>query len=153
MLHIPIPGADDLRLEHLVMDVNGTLSDRGNLIEGVADRLAELRADLALHVLSADTFATAEALAAGLGAAFRRVRTGADKRAYIERLGAQRCVAVGNGANDVPMFRAAGLGIAVLGAEGTHSEALHAATIACRSIAEALDLLLEPRVLTATLRP
>jgi P-type E1-E2 ATPase len=153
MLHIPIPGAEDLRLEHLVMDVNGTLSDRGRLIDGVAERLRELRANVALHVLSADTFGTAEALAADLGADFRRVQTGDNKRAYIEQLGGQRCVAIGNGANDVPMFRAAGLSIAVLGAEGTHTETLGAATITCRCIAEALDLLLAPKALTATLRP
>ena len=82
MLHIPIPGGEDLNLEHLVMDVNGTLSDRGELIDGVADRLGELRSDLALHLLSADTFGTAEALAAELGAAFCRVQTGEDKRGY-----------------------------------------------------------------------
>jgi soluble P-type ATPase len=108
MLHVHIPDAEDLRLEHLVMDVNGTLSDRGALIDGVAEPLRRLAADLALLVLSADMFGTAEALAAGLRAELGRVHTGADKRAhYIEYRGARRCVAVGNGANDVAMFRAA----------------------------------------------
>jgi P-type E1-E2 ATPase len=145
MLHVDIPGGDPLRFGHLVMDVNGTLSDRGAVIEGVADRLGELASDLALHVLSADTFGTAEALADQLGASFRRVQTGEDKRAFIEDLGPARCVAVGNGANDVPMLSAARLSIAVLGPEGTHSDALRAATITCLSIVEALDLLLSPQ--------
>jgi soluble P-type ATPase len=87
-----------------------------------------------------------------LGAAFRRVRSGEDERAYVEELGARACAVVGNGANDVPMSAAAGLSIAVLGPGGTHSEALRAATITCRSITEALDLLLVPQALTATLR-
>jgi soluble P-type ATPase len=74
----------------------------------VAEPLRRLAADLALLVLSADMFGTAEALAAGLRAELGRVHTGADKRAhYIEDRGARRCVAVGNGANDVAMFRAA----------------------------------------------
>jgi P-type E1-E2 ATPase len=153
MLHVRVPGGEELRLEHLVMDVNGTLSDRGRLIDGVQDRLRELTSSLSLHVLSADTFGTAEQLADQLGADFCRVETGEDKRAHIEQLGAARCVVVGNGANDVPMLRAAGLSIAVFGPEGTHSDALSAATIACRSIVEALDLLLAPEALTATLRP
>jgi soluble P-type ATPase len=76
-----VPGGDDLRLEHLVLDVNGTLSDRGRLIDRVAGPLGKLAADVALHVLSADTFGTAEALAAELGAQFRRVQTGADSAA------------------------------------------------------------------------
>jgi P-type E1-E2 ATPase len=153
MIHVPVPGGADLRLEHLLLDINGTLSDRGRLIDGVADRIGRVASDLAVHMLSADTFGTAEALAADLGAEFRRVRTGEDKRAYVEQLGAARCVAVGNGANDVPMLRAAALGVAVLGPEGTSSAAIAAATIACRSISEALDLLLTPTALTATLRP
>ena len=31
-IHIPIPGDDDLRLEHLVLDINATLTDRGEQI-------------------------------------------------------------------------------------------------------------------------
>jgi P-type E1-E2 ATPase len=152
MIEVPVPGGEGLRLEHLVLDVNGTLSDRGHLVDGVEPRIRRLAGDLAIHVLSADTFGTAAALADQLGAAFRRVDTGADKRAYVERLGAPRCVAVGNGANDVPMFEAAGLSIAVIGPEGAHMAAIGAATVACRSIGEALDLLLTPPALTATLR-
>jgi P-type E1-E2 ATPase len=152
VIEVPVPGGDDLRLEHLVLDVNGTLSDRGRLIDGVEPRVRRLADDLAVHVLSADTFGTAARLADDLGASFRRVDTGADKRAYVERLGAARCVAVGNGANDVPMFEAAGLSIAVVGPEAAHAAAVAAATVACRSIGEALDLLLTPAALTATLR-
>jgi P-type E1-E2 ATPase len=153
MIEVPVPGSDDLRLEHLVLDLNGTLADRGRLIDGVAERIGALAADLAVHVLSADTFGTAARLADELGAAFRRVDTGADKRAYVERLGATGCVAIGNGANDAAMFEAAGLSIAVLGPEGASTAAIAAATVACRSIGEALDLLLTPTALTATLRP
>ena len=153
MLHIPIPRGEDLRLDHLVMDVNGTLSDRGQLIDGVAERLRRLAEPLALHLLSADTFGTAEAIAADVGAELLIIGAGSDKGAYIEALGAHACVAIGNGANDAPMLQAARLGLAILGPEGAHIATLAAATVACRSIVDALDLLLEPQVLTATLRP
>ncbi len=153
MLRVHIPRGEDLHLSHLVMDVNGTLSDRGRLLPGVAERLHRLREQLALHVLSADTFGTAQAIAADFDAAARVVHTGADKRAYLEQLGAHHCAALGNGANDVPMLQAAGLSIAVLGAEGSHFAALAAATVVCRSVLEALDLLLSPQALTATLCP
>jgi soluble P-type ATPase len=114
MLHVSIPAGEDLSLEHLVLDVNGTLADRGRRIEAAAEALAELRQELALHVLSADTFGTAEKLAGDVGADFRRVSTGADKLAYLEWLGAEKCVAVGNGRNDAAMLRSAALGIAVI---------------------------------------
>jgi soluble P-type ATPase len=50
------------------------------------------------------------------------------------------------------MFEAAELSIAVLGPEGAHSTALGAATITCRSIGEALELLLAAKAPTATVR-
>jgi P-type E1-E2 ATPase len=152
MLRVAVPGAGELSLEHLVLDANGTLTDRGELIAGVEEAIGRLRGRLALHVLSADTFGTADALAARLGATFGRVQGGADKARHIERLGAKRCVAVGNGRNDVAMLEAAALGIAVLGPEGTAGAALAAADIVARSVQEALALLAEPKTLAATLR-
>jgi P-type E1-E2 ATPase len=152
-LHVTIPGADDLSLEHLVLDVNGTLTHRGEPIIAALHPIECLRDELELHILSADTFGTAEAIAVSIHAEFLRVASGRDKLEYVESLGAQQCVAVGNGRNDGPMLRAAGLGIAVLGPEGLHLDALTAADVIALSIDEALGLLADARTLTATLRP
>jgi len=73
------------------------------------------------------------------------------KRSLVERLGAERVVAIGNGANDAGMLQAAALGIAVLGPEGLAGEAWQAADVVA-GIHQALDLLLHPRRLVATLR-
>jgi P-type E1-E2 ATPase len=152
-LLVPIPGGADLLLDHLVLDVNGTLSDRGEPIVAALKALDLLSAELELHVLSADTFGTAAALAVCVHASYRRVRNGHDKREYIRALGADRCVAIGNGRNDATMLEAAALGIAVIGPEGTHRSVLDSADVVALSIDEALALLTEPRTLTATLRP
>jgi P-type E1-E2 ATPase len=152
-LHVPIPGADDLSLEHLVLDVNGTLTDRGEPIIAALRAIERLRDELELHILSADTFGTAETLATSIHAKFHCVDSGRDKLDYIELLGTHQCVAIGNGRNDGPMIRAAGLGIAVIGPEGLHAEALTAADVIALSIDEALGLLADTRTLTATLRP
>jgi len=50
------------------------------------------------------------------------------------------------------MLLAADLGIAVLESEGLDPRILGGARILCRSIGEALDLLLSPEALAATLR-
>ena len=52
MLHVSVPAGEHLWLEHLVLDVNGTLTDRGRPIEPAARVLAALGGELALHVLS-----------------------------------------------------------------------------------------------------
>jgi len=42
VIEIDIPGKGLLRLEHAVFDVNGTLALDGELLPGVAERLAAL---------------------------------------------------------------------------------------------------------------
>ena len=150
---VELPGTRTLSLATLVLDLNGTLARRGELLGGVRERLDALGQRMNLHILTADTFATATPLALELRVALRRVSTGSDKRRLVERLGAERCVAVGNGANDAEMLAAARLGIAILGPDGASAAALRNADVCFRSIREALDALLEPTVLTATMRP
>lgn len=148
-----IPGGERLVIERLLLDVNGTLTNRGELIEGVRPRLDALRPALRVLLLTADTFGTAASIAGELGAEHRPVTSGEDKARLVEELGAARTAAVGNGRNDAAMLAAAGLGIAVLGPEGASVQAVSAADVVCASILDALDLLLDERALAATLRP
>ena len=150
---VDIPGQDKLTLEFLLLDVNGTLSDRGILIEGVAERLAELRERIEPRLLSADTFGSLDEIAARLDLDSQQASSADEKVRILRDLGARRCVAIGNGRNDAGMLAEAALGIAVVGPEGASAEAVAAADVVCRSILEALDLLAEPRALAATLRP
>lgn len=153
MLVVRIPEGPILELEHLVLDANGTLTDRGALLDGVADRVARLREAVEPHLVSGDTFGTLDPVATELGLTPRRVTRGEEKAEIVRELGAERCVVIGNGTNDVAALEAAALGIAVVGPEGASAAALRAADVVCRSIVEALDLLLDPRALCATLRP
>jgi soluble P-type ATPase len=153
VLVVDVPGRAALRLEHVLLDVNGTITDRGQLVEGVAERLAALAGTLEVTLLSADTFGTLETVAAAVGARAERVESGAGKVRIVEGLGTERCVAIGNGANDAGMLAACALGIAVVGPEGAAAAAVDAADVVCTSIVDALDLLLDTRALIATLRP
>jgi P-type E1-E2 ATPase len=153
VLTIDLRGGGSFELDHLVLDINGTLTDHGTLIEGVAERLGLLTDVLEIHVLTADTFGTADGVARRIGATATTIADGAEKAARIEALGADRVVAIGNGRNDEAMIRAARLGIAVLGTEGAAVPTLLAADVVCASITDALDLLLDERAMTATLRP
>lgn len=155
MLEIAIPLRGVLRLEHLVLDVNGTIALDGQLIAGVSKRLDKLSERLGIWLVSADTQGTLAALAAPLKVQARRLQPGdeaAQKAELVAELGADRVVAIGNGANDVAMLRGAALGIAVLGSEGLALDCLNAADAMAPSIEDALDLLLRPRRLIATLR-
>jgi soluble P-type ATPase len=74
------------------------------------------------------------------------------KADFVKRLGADRTVSIGNGRNDALMLSASRLGIAVVLAEGASTVSLNAADIVCTDIVHALELLMHPLRLTATLR-
>ena len=136
-----------------MFDLNGTLTDRGELIDGVSERVRKLSEHFELHLLSADTFGTMAEISRELGLDAVRISTGIEKERFVASLGVGRCAAIGNGHNDELMLRSAALGIAVIGREGASPRAFAAAGLACASILDALDLLLDERALAATLRP
>jgi P-type E1-E2 ATPase len=149
---VELPGAAALELDHLLLDINGTLTCDGRLLDGVADAIAGLRDAVSVRLLSADTFGSAQAVAHELGAQLEPISHGHEKRACAERLGAGRCAAIGNGRNDVGMLSAVALGVAVIGPEGAALQAIAAADVICTSVLDALALLHEPARMTATLR-
>jgi P-type E1-E2 ATPase len=149
---VRIPGGPTFKLEHLLLDVNGTLSDRGVLYDGVASRVSQLCSLVEVQLVTADTFGTATGIAQVLGVGSRRVSNGAEKLELVERLGPDRCAVIGNGANDMLALHASALGIAVMGREGLSVLALRSADVCCASITDALDLLLDIDALVATLR-
>ena len=155
MLEIDIPGYRKLELQHLVLDYNGTIACDGHLIEGVAGRLGLLAGKLKLHVLTADTFGKARSGLEGIPCELyvlpvKNQDTG--KLEYVERLGPESTVCIGNGRNDRLMLEKAALGIAVVLEEGASVETIPAADELCSSIASVLALLTNPLRLIATLR-
>lgn len=155
MIEIDVPGFRLLRLEHLLLDYNGTLAFDGKLLSGVEGLLRELSEVITLHVLTADTFGGVSACLEGLPCQIVLIPPGEQEKAklgHVRRLGKDVCCAVGNGRNDRLMLKEAALGIALIQAEGAAAETLSAADLVCLSIQHALGLLLNPLRLKATLR-
>ncbi|MEJ5241008.1 MAG: hypothetical protein WHS87_07405 [Anaerolineales bacterium] len=155
MIELNIPGRGQIRLEHLVSDVNGTLAVDGELPEGLVKRLSALRDRLTVHLLTADTHGRQAVIDRQLNLTAVRLQPGAEveqKAEYVRRLGAEKVVAIGQGANDAGMLKEAAIGICILSTEGTAVSALLAADIVVRDIFEALDLLEKPLRLVASLR-
>lgn len=152
---INIPGYGLLKFQNLVLDLNGTIAFDGQLLPGVAERVTVLRDQMAVYLLTADTRGRGAATADQLGIQLHRLTHGQEaqqKADFVRQLGATRTIAVGNGANDALMLATAKLGIAVLGREGLSVIALQAADLVVPGVTDALDLLLHPQRLIATLR-
>lgn len=148
---VDVPGRGSLSLTHVVLDFNGTLAKDGRVSSLVEERLREVSARYETLIATSDTFGTATAFADRLGIPYHIVQTGRDKESLVKKL-VGGVVAIGNGANDKLMLQAADLGILVLGPEGSSAGSLSASDIVVASIEYALDLLLYPSRLVATLR-
>ncbi len=155
MFEIDIPGFGFVRLEHLVSDFTGTLSVDGKLLSGVKERLNKISEFLKVHILTADTFGKAKVELKGINCEIHILK-GKDhdiqKEEYVKKLGAGSVVAFGNGNNDRKMLNAAKIGMAVCLNEGCSKDAIASADVFVISIIDALDLLLHPKRLKATLR-
>lgn len=155
MLELTIPGRGELRIEHLVTDVNGTLALDGILPDGLAKRIGFLRDRLRIHLLTADTHGRQAVIDQQLNLTATRITGGNEaqqKADYVKTLGASSVVAVGQGANDALMLKEAALGICILSKEGVATETLLAADLLVPDIFSALDLLEKPLRLIASLR-
>jgi soluble P-type ATPase len=139
-------------IKTLLLDFTGTLSKDGRLLPGVAATLRKISKSVKIVVLTADTFGSARRELKGLPLGVRLIGTGTDKARFIRRIGPKAVMAVGNGRNDVSMVKLAVLGVAVAGPEGAAGELVRSADIVVSDIKDALDLLLRPKRLKATLR-
>lgn len=154
-MRIEIPDYKALELKYLVLDYNGTIALDGEISDGVKLCLRKLSKELEIYVLTADTHGTAREMCKGLPLKIHTFPTNGaleEKLKIVEKLGAEQCVAIGNGRNDKLMCRASALAIAVLEREGMCGKLLGEADVCVRSIEDALDLLLYPKRLIATLR-
>ena len=154
-IQIHIPGLGEYGLEHLVMDVNGTLAVDGQLIDGVAEKLASLQSVLKIHLLTADTHGKQYLIDQRLGLKAVRIQAGGEalqKAQYVHKLGSETVAAIGQGANDAEMLKAAKLGICVLSVEGVARDTLLACDLVAPTILAALELLEKPVRITASLR-
>jgi len=155
MMKIKIPGFKDLSLKYLVLDYNGTIALDGTPLPGVKNLIRKLAQKLEIHILTADTHKNCAQHVAGLPVKVSVITAKPEDKAkldYVKALGEKACVCIGNGMNDRLMLGICALGIAVMGAECAAVRSCSVADIVAPGIIQALELLLRPHRLLATLR-
>jgi soluble P-type ATPase len=158
-IRVEIPGHGDFEFRTLVSDYTGTQSRGGSVSPGVRSRLIRLSEWLDIHILTADTFGTVESELAELPVLIHRIPGfGQDvrKREFAMGLQLRNVAAFGNGNNDRLLLKTVreggGLAVAVDNGEGCAIGTMQNASLFISGAENALDLLLETRRLTATLR-
>ncbi len=158
-IEVDLPCGKFYDLSHLVMDLNGTITIDGVLVDGVFERLKNISEILNIHIITADTNQTVENIKKEFSSieeikfhALDSGRGDVQKLQYVENLGREHTAAIGNGCNDALMLKEAALGICILGKEGASVEALLASNAVFNNICDALDIFLKPHRMIATLR-
>jgi len=147
-----VQGGEEFELDTLVLDLNGCLSVQGEIVSGVAPRIAALKeSGFKIILFTGDQRGTAADLCGGLGIDFVICHSGAEKEAEMKKLG-PNCAAIGNARIDNGTFKHARVSVLTLQAEGIHASCLDKVDVIVPSINDALDLFLHPDSLCATLR-
>lgn len=156
MIDIYVPGYPSITAHHLILDYNGTIALDGKLLSGVKERLQKLSEKVHIHILTADTHGTVTEEMKDVPCDIIILPSGENhieaKRDIAAQLGADQSIAMGNGRNDFRMLGICAIGICILGEEGASFQSLYNADIVCPSILSALDLLVYPKRLIATMR-
>jgi soluble P-type ATPase len=158
-MQIDMPCGVFYDLFNMILDLNGTITVDGGFVDGIVDRLKEVSEIMDVYVLTADTGQTLDRLADQLvedcGIKIHRLESGRgdiQKLAFLEKLGRDKTVAIGNGCNDALMLREAKLGLCIIGTEGASIDALMASDAVFFNICDAIDIFLKPKRMIATLR-
>lgn len=149
-----IPGREDLVIENLVLDYNGTLAYDGKLIEGVEELLNSIK-DINVYIVTADTYGSVREECKNIDCevlTFPKENAGLEKERIVEKLGASRTICIGNGYNDIAMFKRSAISIAVIGGEGACGGLLNYSDIVVTSILDGLRIVEDERKVKATLR-
>ena len=154
-IRIDIPGWGNIDIENIVIDLNGTIATDGRIAPEVKQKINSLSELAKVYILTADTQGTANEEILGMNAELIKIPEEDSKQGkfdFLKTLNLEMTVVVGNGSNDQLILKEAALGIAVLGDEGVSVSAIKSADIVVKNIQNALDLLLKPKRLIATLR-
>jgi len=152
---IEIPNYKKLEIKYIVLDYNGTLASSGKVLDDTKEVLKKLCNVYRVYVITADTFGTVKDelkefnLEVVVLSSSNHTKEKAD---FVNSLGANSAVAIGNGNNDEQMLKSAKLSIAIVADEGCSTKTLLASDITCYNIKDALNLLINKKSLIATLR-
>jgi len=154
MIPIERPGLNPLKIEFVLIDFEGTLASDRRVHPKAKDKINLLSKRTKIHILTKEKKELADERLRKVKAEIIYLAEGDSSQRKVDllhRLGPTRCVAIGNGGDDATMIQEAGIGICVIGKEGSSGEAMKNADLVFTDILDALDFLLKPLRQKATL--
>lgn len=154
-MKVDIPGRESIEVRNIIFDYNGTIAVDGLIKESIKEDLGKLSKEFNVYVLTADTYGSAKSQCESLGievVTFPRENASIFKNEFLERLGKNQTICVGNGFNDIEMCKNAVLSIGILDREGIASSLILSVDIVASGIESAIEIILNKNRIIATLR-
>jgi len=147
MIILQRPGRTPLEIEFILLNFEGTLATDRRIHPKAKDKLNLLSKRTNIYILTKGEQEIIREIFKKVNTEvvyFKEGEVSQGKLDLLRQLGAAKSVAIGNGVDDVPMIEEAGLGICIIGVEGTSGEAVKKADVVFTDILYALDFLLKP---------
>jgi P-type E1-E2 ATPase len=148
-----VPEVGEIEIKTIVLDLNGTLSVNGKILDGVKERFTKLK-ELGISVVlfTGDQRGTAADLCKEYGIDFVRTKNGKEKEEAMKKYDSETTAAIGNARIDIGTFKHARVSVATLQPEGIHAEIIKHVDVVVPSINDALDFFIDTDTFSATMR-
>ncbi len=148
-----VPGVGRIEIDTLVVDSNGTLTVRGEIVPGVIERIHQLQS-LGVNVvmISSDQRGKARELSDSTGITYYEANNSREKEDILLSLGSRNVAAIGNARIDIGLFVQSVVSIATLQGEGIHKDVIDHVDVIVPSINDALDFFLDENTFIATMK-
>ena len=154
MISIQRPGMESLDIHFVLIDFEGTLAMDGRVHPKAKDKVNLLSKRATIYILTKSNREKVEETLKKMKVEILYLTEGdssQQKLNVLQRLGSHQTAVIGNGLDDVRIMEQAGLGMCVIGKEGSSAEAMAKADLVVTHVLDALDFLLKPLRQRATL--
>ncbi|PKQ64913.1 hypothetical protein BZG02_03435 [Labilibaculum filiforme] len=148
-----VPGVGKIEIDTLVVDSNGTLTVRGEIVPGVIEKIQRLQSfGVNVVMISSDQRGKARELSDATGVAYYEANNSREKEDILLSLGSNNVAAIGNARIDIGLFVQSVVSIATLQGEGIHKDIIDHVDVIVPSINDALDFFLDEDTFIATMK-
>ncbi|MDM8533466.1 ATPase P [Clostridiaceae bacterium HSG29] len=152
---INVPETGKYEIENIVFDYNGTIAINGEIINGILEKIVKLAESFNVTIITADTFNTVKRAFKNTDVNIHIIDSidgTIQKKEFVEEVGSNKTIALGNGRNDELMLKEAIISVAILNDEGVSLKALNNADFLLKDINHFFEMIEEPKKLVAILR-
>lgn len=148
-----VPGVGYIEIDTLVVDSDGTMTIRGEIVPGVIEKIHQLQS-LGVNVvmISSDQRGNARDLALSSGITYYEANNSREKEDILLSLGSKKVAAIGNARIDIGLFVQSIISVATLQSEGIHKDIIDHVDVIVPSVNDALDFFLDKDTFIATMK-